>query len=154
MVVSYPFHPLVGKSVLVVGDKEHAGMRHLIVHGPDGAKILLPEWMASPDAGAIRIVSHPRLCVNRLIELRAFVDRLMASSPRTKTLPEENNETTADVKTGSLQDVALRAASPQRRTAVEMLKMLLVEVMKTPIAASNTNDERDNLERGDDQDHR
>ena len=44
--------------------------------------------------------------------------------------------------------------SPQRRTAVEMLKMLLVEVMKTPIAASNTNDERDNLERGDDQDHR
>src|SRR5262245_66469154 len=44
--------------------------------------------------------------------------------------------------------------SPQRRTAVEMLKMLLVEAMKTPIAASNTSDERDNLERGDDQDHR
>jgi len=112
VLVSYPFHPLVGKSVLVVGDKEHAGMRHLIIHGPDGAKILLPEWMASPDAGAIRIVSYPRLCVNRLIELRAFVDRLMASSPRTKTLSEENNETIADVKTGSLQDVALRAAIP------------------------------------------
>src|SRR5262245_13142040 len=112
VVVSYPFHPLVGKSVLVVGDKEHASIRHLIIQGPDGAKILLPEWMASPDAGAIRIVSHLRLCMNRLIQLRAFVDRLMASSPHTKTLPEENNETIADVKTGSLPDVALRAAIP------------------------------------------
>ena len=111
--VSYPFHPLVGKSVLVVGDKEHAGMRHLIIHGPDGAKILLPEWMASPDAGAIRIVSYPRLCVNRLIELRAFVDRLMASSPHKNFAGgEQRNESIADVTTGSLQDVALRAAIP------------------------------------------
>jgi hypothetical protein len=109
--VNYPFHPLVGKSVLVVGDKEHAGTRHLIIHGPDGAKILLPEWMAHPDAGAIRIVSYPRLCVNRLIELRAFVDRLMASSPH-KNLGggEQRNETIADVTAGSLQDVDLRAA--------------------------------------------
>src|SRR5215475_15572239 len=36
--VSYPFHPFVGKSVLVVGEKEHAGTRHLIIRGPDGAK--------------------------------------------------------------------------------------------------------------------
>jgi len=44
--------------------------------------------------------------------------------------------------------------SPQRRTAVEMLKMLLVEVSTVPIAASNTSDDRDNRELGDDQDHR
>ena len=107
MVVSYPFHPLVGKSVLVVGDKEHAGTRHLIILRPDGAKVLLPEWMTSPNAGAIRIVSYPRLCVNRLIELRALLDRLMASSLH-KHFPggEQRNETIADIATGSLQDVA------------------------------------------------
>ena len=44
--------------------------------------------------------------------------------------------------------------SPQRRMAVEMLKMLLVEVMMMPIAASNTSDDRVNWELGDDQDHR
>lgn len=44
--------------------------------------------------------------------------------------------------------------SPQRRTAVDMLKMLLVEVMMMPIAASNTSDGRANRELGDDQDHR
>ena len=111
--VSYPFHPFVGKSVLVVGDKEHAGTRHLIIRGPDGAKILLPEWMAAPDAGAIRIVSHPRLCVNRLVELRALVDRLMASSLHKNFAGgEQRNETIADVTTGSLQDIAFRAAIP------------------------------------------
>ena len=113
MVVSYPFHPFVGKSVLVVGEKEHAGTRHLIIRGPDGAKILLPEWMVHPDAGAIRTVSYPRLCVNRLIELRALVDRLMASSPHKNFAGgEKRNETIADVTTRSLQDVALRAAIP------------------------------------------
>ena len=113
VLVSYPFHPLVGKSVLVVGDKEHAGTLHLIIRRHDGANILLPEWMASPDAGAIRIVSYPRFCVNRLIELRALVDRLMASS-RHKNFAggEQRNETIADVTTGSLQDIAFRAAIP------------------------------------------
>jgi hypothetical protein len=113
VVVSYPFHPFVGKSVLVVGDKEHAGTRHLIIRGPDGAKILLPEWMAHPDAGAIRIVSYPRLCVNRLIELRALIDRLMASSRQEDFAGgEQRNETIAVVTTGSLQAVALPAAIP------------------------------------------
>jgi len=113
VVVSYSFHPLVGKSVLVVGDKQHAGARHLIILRPDGAKILLPEWMTSPNAGAIRIVSYPRLCVNRLIELRALLDRLMASSLH-KHFPggEQRNETIADITTGSLQVAALRAAVP------------------------------------------
>src|SRR5262249_33579838 len=43
--------------------------------------------------------------------------------------------------------------SPQQKTAVEMLKMLLVEVMMMPIAASNTSDESDNRELSDAQHH-
>jgi hypothetical protein len=113
-VITYPFHSLSGKSVLVVGDKEHAGTRHLIIRRPDGANILLPEWMASPEAGAIRIVSYPRLCVNRLLELRALIDRLMASSTgKHISAGGQSNETIEIVTAGPIQEVtALRAAIP------------------------------------------
>ena len=49
---------------------------------------------------------------------------------------------------------SLELPSPQRRTAVEMLKILLVEVMMMSTAASNTSDDRCNRELGDEQDHR
>ena len=44
---------------------------------PNGAKILLPEWMTTAEAGAIQTVSSPRLSIIKLLELRAFLDRLM-----------------------------------------------------------------------------
>src|SRR5438105_4425046 len=76
--VTYPFHPLVGHSMLVVGYTEHGAARHLIIRNPnDGTKSLLPEWMTFAGTGAIRIVSCPRFYVNRLVELRALIDRLM-----------------------------------------------------------------------------
>ena len=112
VVVSYPFHPLVGRSVLVVGDKEHGGVGHLIVRKPDGAKFLLPEWMTLPEAGTIRILSCPRLSVNRLVELRALIDRLMASSPG-KHVPGggQSNETSETISTRYVQDTtAVRTA--------------------------------------------
>ena len=65
---------------MVVGGIEHADARHLIIRRPDGATFLLPEWMTGQDAGFTRIIACPRLPVNRVIELRALVDRLMASS--------------------------------------------------------------------------
>jgi hypothetical protein len=80
--ITYPFHPLVGQSVLVVGDKKHGGTRHLIICKPgEGARLLLPEWMTFPEAATIRTLSCPRISVKRLVELRALIDRLMVSSP-------------------------------------------------------------------------
>jgi uncharacterized protein YifN (PemK superfamily) len=66
--------------VLVVASTEHRGYRHLIIRKPNGAKTLLPEWMTTAEAGAIQTVSSPRLSINKLLELRAFLDRLMTSS--------------------------------------------------------------------------
>ena len=43
--------------------------------------------------------------------------------------------------------------SPQRRTAVEMLKILLVEVITMSTAASKTSDDRYTRELGNEQDH-
>jgi hypothetical protein len=48
--ITYPFHPLVGQSVHVVGDKVHGGTRYLIICNGDGARLLLPEWMTSARA--------------------------------------------------------------------------------------------------------
>jgi hypothetical protein len=86
--VTYSFHPLVGHSLLVVGSVEHGGLRHLIVREQsDGRRFLLPEWMTLPAAGAIRIVSCPRLSVNQLFELGTLIDRLMISSASSKHGP-------------------------------------------------------------------
>jgi hypothetical protein len=71
--VRYPFHPLVGQSVLIIGTTEHGGGRQLIIRKPDGAKSLIPEWMTFAEAGAIRIMSCPRLSVDSLLQLRAFI---------------------------------------------------------------------------------
>ena len=84
--ITYPFHPLVGQSVLVVSDKKHGGIRYLIICKPgEGSRVLLPEWMTSREAAAIQTVSCPRLSMARLVELRALIDRLMALSPENHT---------------------------------------------------------------------
>ena len=80
LVVTYPFHPFAGQLVPIVGRIEHVGTRHLIIRTADKSGFLLPAWMTTPEAGAIQIVADPRLPLNRIIELRALVDRLMVSS--------------------------------------------------------------------------
>jgi hypothetical protein len=80
LVVTYPFHPFAGQLVPIVGHIEHAGTRHLIIRTADKSGFLLPSWMTTPEAGAIQIVPDPQLPLNRIIELRALVDRLMVSS--------------------------------------------------------------------------
>jgi hypothetical protein len=106
--ITYHFHPLVGQSVLVVGDKQHGGTRHLIICKPgEGARFLLPEWMTFPEASTIRTVSCPRLSMNRLVELRALIDRLMASSPGNHVPGGgQGNETMEATPTRSVHDTA------------------------------------------------
>lgn len=58
-------------------EHEHYGMTHLLVRSADGTTHLFPSWMASPEAGAIEIVTIPRLPLGRLCELRRFLDQTM-----------------------------------------------------------------------------
>ena len=111
VIITYPYHPLVGQSVLVIGEKEHGGTRYLIIcQAGEGARLLLPEWMTFPEAGAIQTVSRPRLSVTRLVELRALLDRLMALSPGNHLFGgEESNETMEATPTRPVHDTtALR----------------------------------------------
>src|SRR5215469_10926618 len=58
--VTYPFHPLVGQPVFVVGRIERGGVRHFIIRRlTGGSKSVLREWMTLPEAGEIQIVSRP-----------------------------------------------------------------------------------------------
>ena len=86
-VVTYPFHPLVGQTVLVTGDHEHDGVHYLLIRQPHGGSFQIPGWMFDPAASSFEIVAVPRLPASRLIELRAIVDHLVASP-----LAEESRE--------------------------------------------------------------
>ena len=93
--------------MLVIGYTEHGGARHLIIRNPnDGEKSVLPEWMTFPETGAIRIVSCPRFYVNRLVELRALIDRLMVPSSGNHVPGGQSNATMDATRTESVQDIA------------------------------------------------
>ena len=77
-VVTYPFHPLVGQTVLVIGDHEHDGIRHFLIRRPSGGSYQVPDWMFDQAAHRIAIVSVPRLPISQLLLMRALVDRLLA----------------------------------------------------------------------------
>ena len=77
-VITYPFHPLVGQTVLVVGDHEHDGIHHFLIRQPHGGSYQVPDWMFAPSASTPAIVAVPRLPVGQLVLLRGLVDRLIA----------------------------------------------------------------------------
>jgi hypothetical protein len=78
--VTYPFHPLAGQTVLVIGDREHDGVHYLLVRQPHGATYQIPDWMFDPAASHLALVPTPRLPVTELLVLRALIDRLVAYS--------------------------------------------------------------------------
>lgn len=80
LTVRYPFHPFAGRSFLILGRHEHYGAPHVLVRGTDGTTHLLPAWMTTSEAGATEVVAVPRLPVNRLLELRSVLDRIMIAS--------------------------------------------------------------------------
>jgi len=117
--------------MLVVGYTEHGGARHLIIRNPnDGTKSLLPEWMTFVETAAIRIVSCPRFYVNRLVELRALIDRLMAPSSGNHVPPPE-----PDLFKIPLSN---ELAPTQRTRALELLKAFLKEAMSAIEVESNS----------------
>ena len=59
--------------------------------------------MTGQDAGFTRIIARPRLPVNRVIELRALVDRLLASSSGERIPTGEDHEEIEDTAAASIR---------------------------------------------------
>ncbi|MCJ9674777.1 MULTISPECIES: DUF5372 family protein, partial [unclassified Neorhizobium] len=75
--VTYPFHPLVGQTVLVTGSHQHDGVDYFLIRQSHGGSFQIPAWMFDPEASSIEIVAELRLSATKLVELRAFVDSLV-----------------------------------------------------------------------------
>ncbi|TIO26763.1 hypothetical protein [Mesorhizobium sp.] len=152
IVVTYPFHPLVGRTVLVVGAHEHDGIRHLLIQHLHGGTFHFPEWMATPQASSIEVLAEPRLPLKYLLEVRALVDLLVASLRRDSISGGGHaDEDPAAHATGFVRPAAPPAemSEDDRLKAVALLQSLLIE------AASVTAPAVRNLkEAGDEQDYR
>ena len=76
--VAYPFHPLFGRLGIVVADQLHNGSRHLTLRVGEEPSFLVPAWMVDPEAASVKIVEVPRLSIPRLLDLRGFLDSVLA----------------------------------------------------------------------------
>src|SRR3954449_5863070 len=116
--VTYPFHPLVGQTVLITGVHEHDGVCHYLIRQSDGGHFHLPDWMIDPAAGQIETVAVPRLPVSQLLQLRHLVDHLLACSPGKEEPGGTGNAKAVSPATGSVRATST-AARYQRRRARE-----------------------------------
>src|SRR5581483_622806 len=86
----------------------HDGCRHFTVRRESAHSQFLPAWMTEPEAASAKIVADPLLPVNRLLELRALLDVLVAL-PRGESPPGEGRahvQDNAKAATGSVRDGA------------------------------------------------
>ncbi len=132
--VTYPFHPLVGRTVLVVGDHEHDGVHHFLIRQPSGGSYQVPGWMFDPASKSLVLVSVPRLPVGQLVLLRALLDRFVAY-PAEQGSPEESamrkvSRVQIDLFVTVVQPAELNDA--RRQGAVTLLQALLTEAMAWP----------------------
>jgi hypothetical protein len=115
--ITYPFHPLVGQMLLVVGDHEHDGIHYYLVRQPHGGSYQVPDWMFSPDASTAAIVAIPRLPVSQLMLLRTLVDSLIAC-PLEKRYPGGlGYEAVASRANGSVRLTGPTAGADQLRAS-------------------------------------
>ena len=116
-VIRYPFHPLVGQTVLVVGDHEHDEIRYFLIRRPHGGSYQVPDWMFAPEWSNPAVVTVPRLPVGRLVLLRTLVDRLIAFSSENRYPGGIGHEAAASRADGSVCCTASTVGVAQRRSS-------------------------------------
>jgi hypothetical protein len=115
-VITYPFHPLVGRTVLVIGDHEHDSVHHFLIRQPHGGSFQVPGWMLDPAACSIAIVAVPRIPVGQLLRLRSLVDHLVACCPEEESPGGFGNEKAASCANGSVRPTGPARRNDWRRT--------------------------------------
>jgi hypothetical protein len=81
-----------------------------------GSGELVPTWMTEAEASSVKIIDAPCLSLARLLELRAFVDSVLASQTG-KAIPDEggvDGDSWDIPATGSVRDSAADGARPGR----------------------------------------
>jgi hypothetical protein len=138
--------------VAVLARKQFGGEAHFVIRQPDSTLTLLPAWMAAPAAASFRLMADPRLPVNRLLDVRALVEALLASSlgesPRSQGGDHGQHERQRDLFEGppTVTGIPINV-QPQM---LELLKELLTEALAGGPAEI---DDVDKKEDGGDEDH-
>ena len=89
VVVRYPYHPLHGKRVQVVGHRTHHHESCLIVKTPLDTRQYLPAWMTKPSAENVSPVKHPILPLNALRHLSVYLTQIILSFPKDDHTPDQ-----------------------------------------------------------------
>ena len=139
---------------MVIADQVHDGCRHLNLQSADGASFLVPAWMTLTAAASVSVIDRPCLSLARLLELRAFVDSVLASCSG-EAIPEQGGVDDEASNVSAAGFVRASAAADRARPGaatklVEQLRALLMEAMAAPAADSAA---ARRPEAGDDEDH-
>jgi hypothetical protein len=117
--------------------KRHAGADHFVIRQPDRTLALLPAGMTKASRDSEALVAHPRFPVERLSDLRALIDALLASC--TGISPDRR-------RAGNVES----ATQPEgRNTVATLLQALLAEAAGVGRQQTESTDRE---EGGDDQD--
>src|SRR4051794_13398926 len=147
------------------GNCAHARQRiahpgdHLVIRQPDRTLALLPVWMTEPAAASHQLVSSPRLLVERLADVRALIDALLASSQRESSRREGagDEERTTQPK-GSVRREG-RGSTPAARPPGQSVRALLSPLLQALLTEAADIGPQDAATRSgaqeddDDQDH-
>ena len=153
--VQYPFHPDVGRELVVLADQIHDGRRHFTVRRECGRSQLLPAWMTEPEAASIKIVADPLLPIARLLELRVFLDVLVPLPPRGSRLPQKEVLMSRTMMKRQQPDLFTTTQADRLPQAiqVEAAKLLLV-LLKEAVAKPHVLSAQSGQEVRHDEDHR
>lgn len=156
VLILYPFHPRAGQMVQVEHRKRFAGEDHLVVVQPTGTLALIPAWMSEDIARSATLTASPRLAVERLVELRARIDVLIASQGGAWP-PREGGDhaTKTPLATGPVRGGSPDAEIPasQRSTLVRLIEGLLVEALADGANIETGTPTTETREAADEQDH-
>ena len=77
--VKYPYHPLCGQTLEVMGRRTQNSEPHFLVTVSDASRQLLPAWMTEDAAAYCLTVASPVLPIDSLLHLHAFLKPLILS---------------------------------------------------------------------------
>lgn len=99
--------------------KLHAGEDHLTIRQPDGTLALIPAWMVLPTAAGIAIVSEPRLPLDRLLCLSAYLRSCLTPKAEESSRQEEERHAMQGPPTAKLIRDAAAKIGDRTRSSVD-----------------------------------
>jgi len=87
--IKYPYHPLCGQEVKILGQRTQNDESCLIVELPTTGRQHIPTWMTEDVASLAPIVSSPTLDASTLLHLSVFLKPIVLSLSGNQSMPNK-----------------------------------------------------------------